>query len=282
VDLLETPAEAQRWSGRRRRDGQRIAFVPTMGALHRGHLRLIEVGHEHAPLVVVSIFVNPIQFNQRSDFDKYPRPLDADRRFCEEAGVDALFLPAADTMYPHGFQTHVDPGPLGEPMEGTFRPGHFRGVATVVTKLFLAVRPDVALFGEKDFQQLTVIRRIAADLDFGIDVVGVPTVREPDGLALSSRNVRLSPAERAAARCVPEALAAAHEVVAAGNERSALVVAAVRKVVAAEPLARLEYAEVCDPTSLERVDLVTRPCVLAIAVWLGDVRLIDNLHLTPP
>jgi pantoate--beta-alanine ligase len=281
VDLLETPAEAQRWSGRHRRDGQRIAYVPTMGALHRGHLRLIEIGREHAPLVVVSIFVNPIQFNQRSDFDKYPRPLEADRRFCEEAGVDALFLPSADVMYPYGFQTHVDPGPLGEPMEGTFRPGHFRGVATVVTKLFLAVRPDVALFGEKDYQQLAIIRRMAADLDFGIEVIGVPTVREPDGLALSSRNVRLSSDERAAARCVPDALAAAQKVVAAGHARSALVVAAVRQVVAAEPLARLEYAEVCNLTSLERVDLVTEPCVLALAVWVGDVRLIDNVRLTP-
>ena len=185
-------------------------------------------------------------------------------------------------MYPHGFQTHVDPGPLGEPMEGTFRPGHFRGVATVVTKLFLAVRPDVAVFGEKDYQQLAIVRRMAADLDFGIEVVGVPTVREPDGLALSSRNVRLSPDERVAARCVPASLDAARAVVAGGDQRSALVVAAVRAVIAAEPLARLEYAEVCDPTSLERVDLVAEPCVLAVAVWIGDVRLIDNVRLTPP
>ena len=185
-------------------------------------------------------------------------------------------------MYPGGFQTHVDPGPLAEPMEGTFRPGHFRGVATVVTKLFLAVRPDVAVFGQKDYQQLAIIRRMATDLDFGIEVVGVPTVREADGVAMSSRNRRLSGPERMAARCVPRALEAARAAVASGAKRSAHVVAAARQVVAAEPLARLEYAEICHPTSLERVDLVIEPCVLAVAVWIGDVRLIDNVALTPP
>ena len=162
-----------------------------MGALHPGHLHLVEVARKHASVVVVSIFVNPIQFNQRADFDRYPRAMDEDRRLCAEAGVDALYLPTAEAMYPPGFQTHVDPGPLAEPMEGTFRPGHFRGVATVVAKLFLAVRPDVAVFGEKDYQQLAIIRRMATDLDFGIEVIGVPTVREPDGVAMSSRNRRL-------------------------------------------------------------------------------------------
>jgi pantoate--beta-alanine ligase len=255
--------------------------VPTMGALHAGHLRLIDVARDHASIVVVSIFVNPIQFNQRTDFERYPRPLDRDRDLCEQAGVDALFLPTVATMYPHGFQTHVDPGPLGEPMEGTFRPGHFRGVATVVTKLFLAVRPDVAVFGEKDYQQLAIVRRMTTDLDLGIEIVGVPTVREPDGLALSSRNVRLSADERLAARSIPAALEAARRAVSNGARRAAQVVAAVRGVVAAEPLARLEYAEVCHPTSLERVDLVTEPCVLAVAVWIGEVRLIDNTRLTP-
>ncbi len=282
MDVLTTPDTVQRWSGRRRKAGQRIAFVPTMGALHPGHLRLLEVAREHAGVVVVSIFVNPIQFNRREDFDSYPRPIDDDRRRCEEAGVDALFVPTAAAMYPHGFQTYVDPGPLGEPMEGTFRPGHFRGVATVVAKLFLSVRPDVAIFGEKDYQQLAIVRRMVIDLDLGIDVVGVPTVREPDGLAMSSRNRRLSPAGREAARCIPGALTAARDAVAGGAQRAAEVVAAVRKLVGDEPLARLEYAEVCHPTTLERVDLVAEPCVLALAVWIGDVRLIDNVRLDPP
>jgi pantoate--beta-alanine ligase len=281
VDILETPPAAQRWSGLHRRDGRRIGFVPTMGALHEGHLRLVEVARERTTVVVVSIFVNPIQFNQRSDFESYPRPEEDDHRLLAEAGIDALYLPSAAVMYPPGFQTYVDPGPLGEPMEGTFRPGHFRGVATVVTKLFLAVRPDVAVFGEKDYQQLAIIRRMTADLDLGIEVVGVPTVREADGVAMSSRNRRLTPDQRAAARCIPDALAAAQAKVAAGARRAALAVAAVREVVGAEPSARLEYAEVCDPVSLERVDLVTAPCVLALAVWIGEVRLIDNVTLVP-
>ena len=219
MDLLEDPPAAQRWSGLHRKAGQRIGLVPTMGALHDGHLRLVEVARSHAAVVIVSIFVNPIQFNQRADFDQYHRPIEDDRRRCEEAGVDALYVPTVATMYPAGFQTHVDPGPLGEPMEGTFRPGHFRGVTTVVTKLFLAVRPDVAVFGEKDHQQLAIIRRMTLDLDFGIEIVGVPTVREPDGLAMSSRNRRLSPDERIAARCVPAALRAACDAVASGARR---------------------------------------------------------------
>jgi pantoate--beta-alanine ligase len=281
LDQLLTPAAAQRWSGLRRKGGQKIAFVPTMGALHEGHLRLIEVAHERAGVVVVSIFVNPIQFNRREDFDTYPRPMDDDVRLCAEAGVHAVFSPSAEAMYPHGFQTHVDPGPLGEPMEGTFRPGHFRGVATAVAKLFLSVRPDVAVFGEKDFQQLAIVRRMVIDLDLGIDVVGVPTVREDDGLALSSRNRLLTPAGRGAARCVPAALTAAQTVVDHGARRAAEVVAAVRDTIRREPLARLEYAEVCQPTTLERVDLVIEPCVLALAVWIDDVRLIDNVALAP-
>ena len=191
MDLLETPAAAQRWAGRHRKAGLRVGFVATMGALHEAHLHLVDVARKHASVVVVSIFVNPIQFNQRADFDQYPRAMEEDRRLCAEAGVDALYMPSPAVMYPAGFQTHVDPGPLAEPMEGTFRPGHFRGVATVVTKLFLAVRPDVAVFGEKDYQQLAIVRRMTTDLDFGIEIVAVPTVREPDGVAMSSRNRRL-------------------------------------------------------------------------------------------
>jgi pantoate--beta-alanine ligase len=281
MDILETPAAAQRWSGRHRRDGERIAFVPTMGALHAGHLHLVEVARQHAPRVVVSIFVNPAQFNQREDFERYPRPLEDDLDACRGAGVDAVYTPSPATMYPPGFQTFVDPGPLSEPMEGTHRPGHFRGVTTVVTKLFLAVRPDVAVFGEKDFQQLAIVRRMTADFDFGIEIVGVPTVREPDGVAMSSRNRRLSVDERTAARCIPRALGAAADAVASGETRASFVVAAAKRVIAVEPLARLDYAELCDPATLERVDEVAGPTLLALAVWLGEVRLIDNCGLVP-
>jgi pantoate--beta-alanine ligase len=282
MEHLTTPADAQRWAGHERRAGERIAFVPTMGALHDGHLTLVREAHRHGSRVVVSIFVNPIQFNQREDFEKYPQPIEDDMAMCAGAGVHAVYTPTAGAMYPHGFQTHVDPGPLAEPMEGVFRPGHFRGVSTVVTKLFLAVRPDVAIFGEKDFQQLAIIRRMTLDLDFGIRIVGVPTVREPDGLAMSSRNRRLGPDERIAARCVPHALDAAAGAVATGARIASHVVAAARQVIAAEPHARLEYAELCDPVTLERVDVVSAPTVLAMAVWIGDVRLIDNVTLVPP
>ncbi len=281
MDLLETPAEAQRWSGRHRKAGERIAFVPTMGALHPGHLHLFEMAKQHAPRVVVSIFVNPTQFNQREDFERYPRPMEDDLAACRAAGVDAVYLPTAATMYPSTFQTFVEPGSLAEPMEGTHRPGHFRGVTTVVTKLFLAVRPDVAVFGEKDFQQLAIIRRMTIDLDFGIEIVAVPTVREADGVALSSRNRHLSADERVAARCVPRALEAAATAVLTGASRSSVVVAAAKQVVAAEPLARLEYAELCDPDTLERVDELRGSAVLALAVWIGDTRLIDNRTLKP-
>jgi pantoate--beta-alanine ligase len=281
VDVLETPAAAQRWSGRHRRDGERIAFVPTMGALHAGHLHLVEVAKQHAPRVVVSIFVNPTQFNQREDYEAYPQPLEDDLAACRTAGVDAVYTPSPATMYPPGFQTFVDPGPLSEPMEGTHRPGHFRGVTTVVTKLFLAVRPDVAVFGEKDYQQLAILRRMTTDFDFGIEIVGVPTVREPDGVAMSSRNRRLSAVERTAAQCIPRALEAAAAELANGSRRSSPVVAAAKQVIMAEPLARLEYAELCDPATLERVDEVTGPTLLALAVWVGGVRLIDNRTLVP-
>jgi pantoate--beta-alanine ligase len=225
--------------------------------------------------------VNPIQFDRRDDFDRYPRTLDDDARLCAAAGVDAVFAPTATAMYPEGFQTSVEVSGLTEPLCGKVRPGHFRGVTTVVTKLFHAVRPHVAIFGEKDWQQLAVVRRMTADLDFGVEVVGVQTVREPDGLALSSRNRRLGPAEREAAACVPRALQAAAEMVATGETRPAMIVARARMEIAAEPRARLEYAELRDPETLEEVAELEAPGLLGVAVWVGDVRLIDNRLLVP-
>ena len=216
MEVLATPESMRAWSHERHRAGRTIGFVPTMGALHDGHLSLVAIAEQRCDDVVVSIFVNALQFDRAADFDAYPRPIDDDVARCAEVGVDAVYAPTTAAMYPPGFETHVEPGSLGDVMEGAARRGHFRGVTTVVTKLFAAVRPDVGVFGEKDFQQLAIIRRMTADLDLGIEIVGAPIVREADGLAMSSRNLRLSAADREAATCIPLALDA---VVADGGGR---------------------------------------------------------------
>lgn len=276
MQVLDHPRAMQAWTDDARRAGARVALVPTMGALHEGHLVLVDEARRHADRVVVSVFVNPMQFNRRDDFDKYPRVLDDDLAACGTRAVDAVYAPTAAAMYPEGFNSGVEVAKLTEPLCGAGRPGHFRGVTTVVTKLFHAVRPDVAVFGEKDFQQLAVIRRMTADLDFGIEIVGVPTVREPDGLALSSRNRLLSPAGREAAVCVPRSLDGATAAVEAGRRSAAAVLDAVHAVIAAEPMARVEYAELRDPATLDEVMDVEAPTLLALAVWVDGVRLIDN------
>jgi pantoate--beta-alanine ligase len=276
VQTFDTPAAMRDWAERVRRAGERIALVPTMGALHAGHLALVEEARRRSDRVVVSIFVNPLQFNRSDDFDSYPRPIDDDLVACRRAGVDAVYAPTARTMYPAGFQTHVEPGPLAEPMEGALRPGHFRGVTTVVAKLFHAVRPHTAVFGQKDFQQLAVIRRMVADLDMGIDIVGLPTVRESDGVALSSRNTRLTPVDRAAAVCIPAALDAARRAHAAGERSAARLAAAVESTVRGEPRAQFEYVAVVDPDTLAPLVEVEDRALVAVAAWFGDVRLIDN------
>jgi pantoate--beta-alanine ligase len=280
MEVFATPDEMRAWSRERARTG-RIGFVPTMGALHAGHLSLVDIAADRCDDAVMSIFVNPLQFDRAADFDAYPRPIDDDVAAAGAAGVAAVYAPTARAMYPEGFETHVEPGALAAVMEGAARPGHFRGVTTVVTKLFGAVRPDVAVFGEKDFQQLAIIRRMATDLDLGVEIIGAPIVREHDGLAMSSRNVRLDPEQRAAAVCVPRALDAAAAAAAAGGSVAALVSAA-SAVVADEPLARLEYIEVFDPLTLGLLhDLGDTPSPrLAIAVWFGAVRLIDNRGLS--
>jgi pantoate--beta-alanine ligase len=281
VETLDTPQAMQAWTDGERRAGRRVALVPTMGALHEGHMALVAAARARAERVVVSIFVNPMQFNRRDDFERYPRDLADDAAHCADAGVDAIYAPTAGAMYPEGFQSHVEVAKLSDPLCGATRHGHFRGVTTVVTKLFHAVRPDVAVFGEKDFQQLAVIKRMTADLDFGIEIVGVPTVREADGLALSSRNRLLSPSERAVARCVPRALDAAAALVARGTVRAADVVAAATVEIARERGTRLDYVEARDPETLEAVEVVAGPTLLALAVWVGSVRLIDNRVLVP-
>jgi pantoate--beta-alanine ligase len=282
MDVLTTPAAMRAWSAAHHAEERRVGFVPTMGALHDGHLSLVTIAEARADDVVVSIFVNPLQFDRPSDFDAYPRPIEHDVERCRDVGVDAVYAPTARTMYPPGFETHVEPGALAGVMEGAARPGHFRGVTTVVAKLFGAVRPDVAVFGEKDFQQLAIIRRMTCDLDLGVEIVAAPIVREHDGLAMSSRNVRLDPGQRAAAVCVPQALQVAADRIAAGGS-VAEAIGAATSVVAAEPRARLEYVEVFDPVSLCRVHELAAsaaPPRIATAVWFGDVRLIDNRALT--
>lgn len=279
MQVFDHPEAVRAWSHDRRRAGDRVAVVPTMGALHRGHLALVAEARRRADAVVVTIFVNPLQFNQDADFTTYPRPIEDDLAACRAAGADAVYAPTAATMYPDGFQTHVEPGVLAQRLEGPMRPGHFRGVTTVVTKLFGATAPDVAVFGEKDYQQLAVVRRMVADLDLGIEVVGVATLREADGLARSSRNVRLTAADRAASVAIPQALDAARDRHHDGERDASAIRDAVTARIEAEPRARLEYVEVVDADTLTAVDRADRPVVVLVAAWFGDVRLIDNAVL---
>jgi pantoate--beta-alanine ligase len=279
IIVLDTPATMQQWTAERRSSGSTVALVPTMGALHDGHLELIRVAHARADEVVVSIFVNPLQFNRVDDFDLYPRPIHADLAACRDAGVSAVYAPTVAAMYPAGFETNVEPGATSEPLEGAGRPGHFRGVCTVVCKLFNAVRPDVAVFGQKDYQQLAVVQRMTADLDLGVEVIGVATVRESDGLARSSRNRRLESDQRHAADCIFRGLSAARAAFADGERNASRLAEVAAAPIEAEPLARLEYLAVNDAGSLAPVDVVTGPVVMSTAVWFGEVRLIDNVVL---
>jgi pantoate--beta-alanine ligase len=276
MELFVAPDPMRAWSKARHATGHTIAVVPTMGALHDGHLELIAQAGARADRVVVTVFVNPLQFNQPTDFDSYPRPIDDDLAACEELGVAAVYAPTAAAMYSADFQTHVEPGELAERLEGPMRPGHFRGVATVVTKLFGATVPDLALFGQKDYQQLAIIRRMVDDLDLGVEIVDVATVREHDGLARSSRNVRLTPEDRAAAVVISRALAAAGQEFDDGERDAARLCAAATALIAAEPRARLEYLELVDARTLESVERVHSTAVMVTAAWFGDVRLIDN------
>ena len=276
MEVFDTPDGLRAWSRAHRAAGRRVGLVPTMGALHDGHLALVDRAREDADVVALSIFVNPLQFNRSDDFTSYPRPLDDDLALCRARRVDAVYAPLAATMYPDGFQTRVVPGALAEVLEGAQRPGHFEGVTTAVAKLFHAAEPDVAVFGQKDFQQLAIIRRMVADLDMGVTIVPMPIVREADGLAMSSRNRRLSAAQRAAAACVPRSLDAVAAAYDAGVRDVATLVAAGRRVVDAEPLARFEHLEIVDGATLRGDPTAGPGCVAVTAVWFGDVRLIDN------
>ena len=264
-----------------RREGRRVGFVPTMGALHAGHARLFECARESCGVVVVSIFVNPLQFDRPDDLSRYPRPFEADLRLCDALGVDVVFAPAPDTMYPSPGGCTVDPGQVAEHACGRFRPGHFRGVATVVTKLLNIVQPHVAFFGEKDAQQLALVRRLVGDLNLPVVIEGVATVREADGLAISSRNAHLSPQERSVAPVLYAALSEAAASVAAGAVDVDRLVAAASSRIAGVEGTRLEYLEIVDPVSFQPVRRVSGPVVLAGAMWVGSTRLIDNVAGVP-
>ena len=260
--------------------GQRVGVVPTMGAFHGGHTSLMRRAREETDLVVVTLFVNPLQFGAVDDLAAYPRDEDQDRGIAEAIGVDVLFVPTAEEMYPAGPpEIRVDPGPLGERLEGASRPGHFGGVATVVAKLLHAVGPARAYFGEKDAQQVAVIRRMVRDLSFPVEIVVCPTVREPDGLAMSSRNRRLTPEQREAAGCLFLGLSEAAELARSGERDAAKLVAAMAREVGATPLARLDYAAVVDAETFDDVHEMSRPARALVAARFGDVRLIDNLLL---
>src|SRR5262245_42931665 len=290
MDCIDTVKRLQASADAERAAGRRIALVPTMGALHAGHASLFKIARQRADRVWVSIFVNPTQFDDPRDLVAYPRTLEADLGICRDGGVDLVFTPGAAEMYPAGAQTIVEVGALAAPLCGASRPGHFRGVATVVTKLLCAAKPHVAVFGEKDYQQVAVIRQLARDLLLDVEIVGAPTVREPDGLALSSRNHHLDPDARRQAVALVRGLDAAEAAVAAGECDSERLLALVRAELAAAPRAEIDYAELRDPTTLAPAPArLAGPAVLALAVFVRPrsgtegktVRLIDNRVLQP-
>lgn len=275
-EIFRTPATMRARAEDLRRDGRRIAVVPTMGALHEGHLELLRYARARADVVILTIFVNPTQFGPNEDLAKYPRDEAGDLAKARGCGIDLAFCPTAEAMYPPGSQTFIEVRALQQPLCGASRPGHFAGVATVVTKLFHATLPHLAVFGEKDYQQLAVIRRMVRDLDFGIEIHGVPIVREADGVALSSRNAYLSAEQRVAARALSAGLAAAEAAYLGGERSSGALVAAARAPLESEPLARIDYVELRDADELTEIERVERPAVLAIAAFVGTTRLIDN------
>lgn len=273
--VITDPKEMQQRALAAKRAGQRIAFVPTMGYLHEGHATLLREGRKRGELLVLSIYVNPTQFGPNEDLERYPRDLERDCAVAAEAGVDIVFAPTG-SLYPADASTWVNVEGLTETLCGASRPGHFRGVTTVVCKLFQLVQPDVACFGQKDFQQLAVIRRMVRDLDIPLEVVGLPIAREADGLALSSRNVYLSAAERQQALSLARGIALAQELAAGGCSDAAAILAAVRTLIEQEPAARIDYLQICHQLTLRDQARIDGDAVLLLAVHFGKTRLIDN------
>lgn len=281
MQTISEIAALRRVVGKARRDGRTIGLVPTMGAFHEGHLALMRRAKAENDLTVVTLFVNPTQFNDPEDFVRYPRDSERDARLAEAAGVDFLFTPSPESMYPPEADTTVVVRALSERLEGASRPGHFAGVATIVAKLLNIAQADRAYFGEKDWQQLQIVKALTRDLDIPTQIIGYPIVRESDGLALSSRNVRLTPEQRLAALVLSQALDKAQSLVAAGVQETFQITAAMRRTIEAEPLARLDYAVVVDPENLQEVETIENGAVALLAAIFGNVRLIDNRLLRP-
>ena len=280
MDVISPKAEIRAWTRTQIRAGRRIAFVPTMGALHAGHLSLVEKARSLADLVVVSIYVNPTQFDKPEDLEKYPQTLEADLAMCRAAGVDLVWTPQTAEMYPDGYCTFVElVGPLTDKLCAVARPGHFRGVCTVVTKLFAILRPDVAVFGQKDLQQALIISRMTGDLDLGCEIVVAPTVRDPDGLAMSSRNRRLTPLMRAKALGLPRGLELARQAYQAGENVSLKLIEIVADELLVHDGVDLDYCDVVSLKGFAEVDHADDSCVLAAAAFIDGVRLIDHLAL---
>jgi pantoate--beta-alanine ligase len=281
MKTIHSPSSMTAWSQRLRREGAVIGLVPTMGALHDGHRALIREARLNCDALVVSIFVNPTQFAPNEDLATYPRRISQDRMLCRKEGVDLCFEPTAVTMYPKGFQTVVAVPSIARRWEGESRPHHFAGVATVVTKLFGIVRPDVAWFGQKDFQQCAVLRQLEKDLNLGVRLIARPTVRERDGLAMSSRNVFLSTEERRLAPMFYQALVAGRRAIESGVTDPGAAQAVMGKILGGEPAVRIDYLAICDPDTLEPLNRIDRQAVILGAIRLGSVRLIDNVLARP-
>jgi pantoate--beta-alanine ligase len=281
MEIARTIAAAREQVAAARRAGRTVGFVPTMGFLHEGHLSLVSAARRETDFVAVSIFVNPTQFGPNEDYARYPRNEAADLEMCASAGVDLVFIPDVDAMYPAGEITTVHVDELTTTLCGPCRPGHFDGVTTVVTKLFNIVQPDRAYFGKKDYQQFVVLRRMARDLDMPIDVIGCPLVREPDGLAMSSRNALLTPDDRRRARSLHQALCAARDAIATGERNAVALVTAMHRVLERAAPEHIDYVSVADPDTLQGVPRIDGPVLLALAVRIGDTRLIDNMVVDP-
>jgi len=279
VKILATIHETRAACRSERMQGKRLGLVPTMGALHEGHLSLVREAKARCDTVAVSLFVNPTQFGPNEDLAKYPRPYERDRELLEKEGVAILFAPSPEEMYPQGKATWVVVEGLSERLDGRSRPGHFRGVTTVVSKLFHIIEPDVAFFGQKDAAQSAVIRRMVSDLNFSVEIVICPIVREPDGLAMSSRNAYLNPDERQRALALHRSLNRVENEFRAGERNAARLIDAATKVFAPEPQIRLDYFEIVDPNTLDPVEQIERPALVAVAAYVGSTRLIDNRML---
>lgn len=279
MEIITDIEQMQAYAEALRAQGKKIGFVPTMGYLHRGHLSLIRRAREISDVVVVSVFVNPTQFDPGEDYERYPRDLERDRKLAQGNGCDVLFVPTVEQMYPQGYSTYVEVEGLTEGLCGASRPGHFRGVTTVVTKLFNIVRPHLAVFGQKDAQQAVVIKRMVTDLNQGVEIVVVPIVREPEGLAMSSRNAYLSPQERKDATILYQSLRRAEELVASGEREAKRIVDEMTRMINSKGSAKIDYVAIVDAQELKPVETISGEVLVALAVWIGKARLIDNTIL---